>query len=224
MFKWREANEFQKKVTRGPTNATTNLPRTDAISKKINVLDDPLDEGEMLTKLKNIFLNITKSPQYSNYINFLLKNAAQLYVNNGSKYNDENYFSNDELASILVEFRILPPMPEIIQNEYYENFSRHYDDINKNHTHLLNEYTKKKSRSSMLPMIGGKRSVKRRSVKRRSVKRGSVKRRSVKRGSVKRGSVKRRSVKRKSAKRKSAKRRSAKRKSAKRGSVKRGKK
>jgi hypothetical protein len=196
-------------------------------SKKINIIDDRLDEGEMLTKLKNIFLNITKSPQYSNYINFLLKNAAQLYVNDGSKYNDEDYFSNDELASILVEFRILPPMPEIIKNEYYENFSRHYDDINKNHTHLLNEYTKKKSRASMLPMIGGKRgsvkrgSVKRGSVKRGSVKRGSVKRRSVKRKSAKRKSVKRRSVKRKSAKRKSVKRRSVKRKSAKRGSVKR---
>jgi len=187
-------------------------------SKKINIIDDRLDEGEMLTKLKNIFLNITKSPQYSNYINFLLKNAAQLYVNDGSKYNDEDYFSNDELASILVEFRILPPMPEIIKNEYYENFSRHYDDINKNHTHLLNEYTKKKSRASMLPMlpmIGGKRG----SVKRGSVKGGSVKRKSVKRGSVKRGSVKRRSVKGGSVKRGSVKR-----KSAKRGSVKRGKK
>jgi hypothetical protein len=189
-----------------------------ANSKKINVLSDRLDEGEMLNKLKNIFLNITKTPQYSNYINFLLKNAAQLYANTGSKYNEEDYFSNEELASILVEYRILPPMPEIIKNEYYENFSRLYDDINKNHTHLLNEYTKQKSRASMLPMIGGKRgSTKRRSVKRKSVKRKSVKRKSAKRKSAKRKSAKRGSVKRKSAKRKSAKRGSVKRKSAKRG-------
>jgi hypothetical protein len=195
-------------------------------SKRSKSKPGEIDENDIINRLKNIFLNITNSPQYLNYIEFLIRQCAKAAVHHGPQYGpqygdeeiESTFFPDEELASMLVEFRVLPPMPEIIKGVYYDDFKKDFftGGFYSNAFKLLNAYIKQQQQ------VGGKkRSTKRKSTKRKSTKRKSAKRKSAKRKSAKRKSTKRKSAKRKSAKRKSAKRKSTKRKSVKRKSTKR---
>jgi len=79
-----------------------------------------LNENDMINTLKNMFLNITNSPQYLNYIEFLIRTAAKEAVSSGSQWGEEtadtNFFTNEELATLLVDYGIVPPLPEIVQS------------------------------------------------------------------------------------------------------------
>jgi hypothetical protein len=195
-------------------------------SKRSKSKPGEINENDIINRLKNIFLNITNSPQYLNYIEFLIRRCAKVAVHNGPQYGpqygdeeiESTFFPDEELASMLVEFRVLPPMPEIIKGIYYDDFKHTLltNSIYSNALELLNKYIKQQQQ------VGGKkRSTKRKSTKRKSTKRKSTKRKSAKRKSAKRKSAKRKSTKRKSVKRKSTKRKSTKRKSTKRKSTKR---
>ena len=140
-----------------------------------------------MNRLKNLFLNITNSPQYLNYIEFLIRQTAKSAVDNGPQYTDDvesTFFPDEELAALLVEFRVLPPMPEIIKGVYYDSFKNNFfcDGYSSNASKLLNKYIKQQQVGGKLARV--KKVSKKRSTKRRSKKR-STKRKSKKRSTKK---------------------------------------
>lgn len=208
------------------------------IVSKLSYDDD--DIPFLVDRLKNIFLNVTKTPEYFNYIEYLIKRVAYDTTLQTNPYHDSTIWSDKDLAAHLVQFGVLPPMPEIIGGEYYDLFSKipkwlkGSEEDGTDRFQLLEEYIQTKQQSGgkiVNYFVGGKRykfnagaSLKKR---RSCIKRCKSNSKCVSscnrkkfgrktRVSARKVKSKTRSTKRKSVKRVKSKKRSTKRKSVKR--------
>jgi hypothetical protein len=175
-----------------------------------------INENDIMIRMQNIFQEAIKSQGYVDYIKYLIKNAAEYAVEEGPQDSSDDdtvkfdYFTDRELAKILIEFRALPPLPQIINGyNYTDEFLVQWCPTFGNGYHpldLLREYYKKNGQSGQR---GGKKPIKKRSTKKLIKKRSTKKlpkKLSKKRPSKKRLLKKRPSKKRHSKKRPSKKR------------------
>lgn len=108
--------------------------------KNMKTVDNPIDEAYLERRLKTIYDNVIKSPQYLQYIDFLIKGAVKSCKYYGPQYNpiDSAYiFSDAELAQNLVAYHILPPMPNLM---FYRNIFNSDKASNKDFMKYLESY------------------------------------------------------------------------------------